>query len=318
MRAGLEWVFALRRFLIVVGMSPLGLVLVLGLAGFDTGQGLAVGIALVWPVAMIWLILRYRSFNILGDVTVIWVLVLGTMPLAPGLESRLSAMPLASAVLLLVACLLAAVMLWLVLHMAGVAIALRDAGRKGQVRRLRTRVGGRIAAQAAFDGLRLAPDRSTAFHDTGPQGADGWFDYQMKSLLIGDAPGHDGPERDENAADDMAAPRTYARIVEETDLGQLVAFATDDGASLVFERLEVRPHGTGCIVLVEEVTDVLTGHAAVNYWLRDFGRFSMASRLDHLAGVPNRFGGVGPGRGLLIDLGAWFARQNGSDAASGV
>lgn len=313
MRAGLEWVFALRRFLVVFGLSPLGLMLGLGL--FGVGSGLAMALALVWPVAIVWLILRYRSFMILGDVVVIWVLVLGAIVLAPGLESRLATMPVGNAVVLVGACLAAAVVLWLVLHMVGVMIAVRGAGRTYPVRRFRTRVGGPIGTRAAFEGLRLAPDQRTAFHDTGPLGADGWFEYHMKSLICGDA-----PEQGEPAPDDADAPRTYARIVEETDLRQVVAFATDDGKTLVFGRLEVRPRGDGCTVLDEEMSDALSGLAAVNFWLRDFGRFSMGSKLDHLAGVPNRFGGVGPGpgRGLLVDLGAWFARRGGSDGAPGV
>jgi hypothetical protein len=310
MRAGLLWLFTLRRFLALVGLGPLVLVWALSGAGLLPGSGMAWGLAAAWPVLMAGLVWHYRSLMVLNDILVFAVLLLVLILLSPWTEARLARSSAAGDVMLLAALAFGGFVLWLVLHMTGIGLTIRSLARKGGTRRLTSRATGPVDPAVAFDALRLVPGRTNDFATCGPLREDGWFavDFRMWPY---DAEAH-LPAEDTNE-DDGVEPaewvQDYARIIEEGPDHQVVAVAADDGSGLTCLRLHVRPHGKGCVVDSTETTDLLDRTGALMYWLKDFGRLSFAAKLDHLAGRPCRYGAWTNARCVLTDLGNWFSRR---------
>lgn len=316
MREGLIWLFTLRRFLGLVGLAPLCLVWLASAVGLLPETGLAWGLAVVWPVLVLGLVWQYRSLMVLNDILVFAVLLLALIVLSPGIETRLVQMSVAGDVMLLAVLALCGFVLWLVLHTVGFGLTIRSLGRKGGNQRLTARASGPVDPALAFEALRLVPGRTNDFATCGPLRDDGWFTVDFRPWPYGTQPDAEVPH-DDDAADDIdpaECVQDFARIIEESPDHQVVAVAPDDGSSLTCVRLAVRPHGKGgCVVTSTETTDLMDRTGAVMYWLKDFGRLSFAAKLDHLAGRPCRYGAWTATRGVLTDLGNWFARRQGTD-----
>lgn len=307
MRAGLLWLFTLRRFLALVGLGPIVLVWTLSLVGLLPGSGMAWGLAAAWPVLVAGLIWHYRSLMVLNDILVFAVLLGLLILMSPWIEGWLARSSVAGGVMLLAALGLGGFVLWLVLHMTGTGLTIRSLARQGGNRRLTSRATGPVDPAVAFDALRLVPGRTNDFATCGPLREDGWFAVDFRTWPY-DADGAQ-PGDDDAGNDPSEEVQDYARIIEEGPDHQVVAVAADDGSGLSCLRLNVRPHGKGCLVQSTETTDLLDRTGAFMYWLKDFGRLSFAARLDHLAGRPCRYGAWTTARCVLTDLGNWFARR---------
>ncbi len=157
---------------------------------------------------------------------------------------------------------------------------------------------------AAFDALRLVPGRDNAFYRCGPLRADGWFPVDVRFFPYG---GAEALPDDDEAGEE--APPYRARIVEEGANHQIATFAAEDGSGMTTVLLQVQPRSGGCVVTSTETADFLGPLDVAKMWLRDFGRFSVGAKLDHLAGRPCRFGSWSTPRCVLTDLGNWFARR---------
>ena len=314
MRAGLLWLFTLRRFLLLVGLAPLGLVWLLAAVGLLPDSGMAWGLAAAWPVLVAGLVWHYRSLMIVNDILVFGVLLLALILLSPWIEGQLAQGSAAGSVLLLAALGLGGVLLWLVLHMTGIGLTIRSLARRGGVQRLTARASGPVDPALAFDALRLVPGRTNDFATCGPLREDGWFAVDFRTWPYGaaaDPADEVEPEQDDADESDPAEwVQDYARIIEEGPDHQSVAVAADDGSALTCVRLHVRPHGKGSVVDSTETTDLVDRTGALMYWLKDFGRLSFAAKLDHLAGRPCRHGAWTTSRCVLTDLGNWFARRS--------
>jgi hypothetical protein len=89
MRAASEWIFGLRRFLLVIGLAPLGCVVLLANLGMLPERGLAWGLACAWPLLMVALVLHYRTLMVLNDILVTALLLMSSSLPHPGSKRAL-------------------------------------------------------------------------------------------------------------------------------------------------------------------------------------------------------------------------------------
>lgn len=309
MRAASEWIFGLRRFLLVIGLAPLGCVVLLANLGMLPERGLAWGLACAWPLLMVALVLHYRTLMVLNDILVTALLLMLFILASPWIEASFARSSLSGDIGSIIGLAVIAFVGWMLLQAVSVAFITRNLAPHRGTRRVVCQGSGPVPAAVALDALRLVPGRSNAFAACGPLQGDGWLCMALHVFPYG----HDADKAPTEATEQADAPAEAAlpyraRIVEDGPDYQITAVETDDGACLTTCLLRVRPQRDGCAVTITETTDALSPTGAAMMWLKDFGCFSIGSKLDHLAGRPCRFGHWTRPRGMLMDLTRLFSR----------
>lgn len=293
----LRWHLLIWRYIAAMVLLPFMVALLLSVLLRPPEMAVWVLLALLWPVAFIAGHATCGGRRIRAELAASGVLLGCAMVLVPlCLSAPLLLVPFA-----LVAVCLILLGLWLAI---GMALA-HGAGPERKRRSLSAAICLSLPADRVMAEMRLVPGQETALHCCGPERDDGWFEVMRKRPDLR----HDAmPQRragpwplwpqiaallpwDATTLDvTQARPgRQYARIVEEGRYDQTVAFSDGDGVSLSLLRVCVTPRLHGCVLRETGWTNTMTYLDWACARLQNHGLWSLAARLDHIAGWPAQY-----------------------------
>ncbi|TVP70041.1 MAG: hypothetical protein EA339_13720 [Rhodobacteraceae bacterium] len=312
----LRWNFLIWRYLAALMLLPLAVALVLSVLLRPPGPAVWTVLTLLWPVAVIWANAALGGRRIRAELAASGA-VLGV---AAVLVPLCFALPLLLVPFALLAVSVTLLGLWLTFGAAFTAQNRRAAFPRIR-RSLSAVICPALPADRVMAALRLVPGQDTELHHCGPERDDGWFEVTRKLPHLR----HDAmPQRRTGpwplstrmaellpwpgvTFEAVPAPSStqYARIVEEGRFDQTVAFSDGDGISLSLLRICVTPRLHGCVLRETGWTNTMSLFDWLCAQLQNHGLWSLAARLEHIAGTPARCTPTdGPEPGRVRDRGA--------------